>query len=344
MTDPTAPTPERILALAHGFWASQIVSTAADCRLFTLIADGHQTAEAIATAAETDPRGTRMMLDALTALQLLTKRNGHYGLAPDAEAFLVEGQPHSLAGFVAGHPALLWEDWGQLRDAVRSGRPVQSLEDQQRAREFFPRLIRMIMPLGLGPAEAAAAHFGVGRQLNGVRVLDVGAGGAAWSIPFARLDAASRIVALDLPEVLTHTGDIVRQFGVADRYQMQPGDYRKDDFGEEAYDFVLFGNICHIESPDMNQMLFAKTHRALRPGGRLVIGDMIPDDDRSGPPFPAMFALNMYLHAGGDTYTEAQYREWLRATGFSDVSMLETGRSPSPLVVGTKPPRAAAAN
>ncbi len=336
MNGPTTPTPERILALTHGFWASQIVSTAAECRFFTFIADGHRTAEAVADAAGTDLRGTRMILDALVALQLLFRRNSHYVLAPDAEAFLVDGQPQSLAAFVAGHPPLLWNDWGRLREVVRTGQRAQDVSDSARAQEFFPRLVRMIMPLGLGAAEAAASHFGVGRQLTGVRVLDVGAGGAAWSIPFARLDGTSEITAFDLPDVLAHTREIITEFGVGDRYHLQPGDYRQDDFGTEAYDFVLFGNICHGESPEMNRTLFARSHRALTPGGRVVIGDMLRDDDHSGPPMPAMFALNMYLHNDGDTYSLAEYREWLTGSGFAHVSPLDTGRSASPLVVATK--------
>ncbi|HVB38850.1 MAG TPA: methyltransferase dimerization domain-containing protein [Vicinamibacterales bacterium] len=332
----SAPTPERILALSHGFWATQIVSTAADCRFFTLIAEGHRTAEAVAEAAGTDLRGTRMILDALVALDLLFRRNSHYVLAQDAEAFLVEGQPQSLAAYIAGHPTLLWDDWGRLRETVRSGRRAQDVGDAARAQAFFPKLIQMIMPLGLGAADAAASHFGVGRQLTGVRVLDVGAGGAAWSIPFARLDGASEITALDRPDVLKHTGEMTARFGVGERYRLQPGDYRRDDFGEDEYDFVLFGNICHGESPEVNRTLFAKTHRALKPGGRALIGDMLRHDDRTGPPMPAMFALNMYLHNDGDTYSLADYREWLTGSGFADVSTLDTGRSASPIVVGTK--------
>ncbi len=69
-------TPDRIMQMAHGFWPAAIISSAAAFDFFTHIAHGHDTADTVASAAGTDPRGTRMVLDALVALEFLTKRQG----------------------------------------------------------------------------------------------------------------------------------------------------------------------------------------------------------------------------------------------------------------------------
>jgi 2-polyprenyl-3-methyl-5-hydroxy-6-metoxy-1,4-benzoquinol methylase len=328
-------TPDRIMQMSHGFWPAAIISSAAAYDFFTHIAHGHTTAAAVAAAAGTDPRGTRMVLDSLVALEFLTKRDGRYALTPDSDTFLVRDRRTSIAEMIAEHPMLLWEDWGRLREGLKTGRPVRAMDDAASGGEFFPKLIRMIMPLSLGPADAVAEHLGIGSAVTGARILDVGAGSCAWTIPFAQRDRTAAITALDLPSVLSEAAKIVQEFGVAGSFRMQPGDYRSDEFGRD-YDVVVFGNICHIETPEMNRQLIARAHRALKQGGRLVIGDLLPNEERTGPPFPVMFAINMFLHCDGDTYTFAEYRAWLREAGFGDVSAYDTKRSHSPVIIAKR--------
>jgi SAM-dependent methyltransferase len=329
-------TPDRIMQMSHGFWPAAIISSAAAYDFFTHIAHGHDTADAVASAAGTDPRGTRMVLDALVALEFLTKQqDARYALTPESDTFLVRDRRTSIAEMIAGHPPLMWDDWGRLREALKTGRPVRTVDDAESGGEFFPKLIRMIMSLSLGPADAVAEYLGIGSTLTGARILDVGAGACAWTIPFARRDRTAAITAFDLPSVLREAAKIVQEFGVAEPFRMQPGDYRTDEFGRD-YDVVIFGNICHIETPDTNRQLFARALRALKSGGRLVIGDMLPNEDRTGPPFPVMFAINMFLHGDGDTYTFNEYRGWLREAGFAGVEPYDTHRSHSPVIIATR--------
>ena len=329
-------TPDRIMQMAHGFWPASIISSAAACDFFTHIAHGHDTADAVASAAGTDPRGTRMVLDALVALEFLTKRQGgRYALTPESDAFLVRDRQTSIVEMIAEHPTLMWEDWRRLREALQTGRPVRAVDDTASGAEFFPKLIRMIMSLSLGPADAVAEYLGIGSTVTGARILDVGAGSCAWTIPFARRDRTTAITAFDLQPVLAEAANIVKEFGVADSFRMQPGDYRTEEFGTD-YDVIVFGNICHIETADGNRQLMARAHRALKSGGRLVIGDMLPNEDRTGPPFPVMFAINMFLHSDGDTYTFSEYRGWLREAGFAGVEPYDTHRSHSPVIIATR--------
>lgn len=330
-----AVTPDRIMQMAHGLWPAAIISSAAAHDFFTHIARGRSTADEVASAAGTDPRGTRMVLDSLVSLEFLTKRDGRYGLAADVSAFLVRDRPGSIVEMIAEHPALMWADWGKLREALKTGKPPKTVDEVAEGGEFFPKLVRMIMSLSLGPADAVAEHLGVGSTLKGAAIVDVGAGSCAWTIPFARRDRTATITAFDLQPVLEEARKIVAEAGVAESFRMQAGDYRKDQLGTH-YDVAVFGNICHIETPDANRQLIGKAFRALKPGGRLVIGDMLPNEERTGPPFPVMFAVKMFLHGDGDTYTFGEYRGWVLEAGFSSVEAFDTRRSHSPVIIATK--------
>jgi ubiquinone/menaquinone biosynthesis C-methylase UbiE len=328
--------PDRLLAMGTGYWVSQIIRAAAHYKFFTLIANGHTTVDAIAAAAKTDARGTRMVLDSLVALDVLTKRGNSYGLTPDADAFLVEGRPGDLTPMLDVHTGLTYEKWGRLTEALRDPTKVRQYADLDEAAEFFPKLIRAILPLGLGAADATAEHLGIGTKRKGVRILDVGIGGAAWSIPFARRDATTRITGFDIPEVLAHTKHIVSEFGVERQFSFKPGNLMKDDLGDSAFDLVILGNICHGLTPEQNRDLIKRTRRALAPGGQLIIAEMVPNEERTGPPFPVLFAVNMFVMGGEDTYPISDYRKWLEEAGYHDVEAFDSKRSHSPVIIASK--------
>jgi 2-polyprenyl-3-methyl-5-hydroxy-6-metoxy-1,4-benzoquinol methylase len=328
--------PDRLLAMSVGFWVTQILRAASHYKFFTLIANGNTTAQAIARTAQTDPRGTRMVLDSLVALDVLTKRGDEYGLTPDADAFLVEGRPGDLTPVLEGHSGLTYDDWGRLTEALRDPTSLRQYADLDRGAEFFAKLIRAIIPLGLQPADAVAKHLGIGVARKGSRILDVGIGGAAWSIPFARRDPTARITGFDMAHVLTHTKRIVEEYGVAPQFTFRPGNLIEDEFGDSAFDVIILGNICHGLTPEQNVDLLKRCHRALAPGGQLVIADMVPNEERSGPPFPVMFAVNMFVMGGEDTYPMSDYRRWLDAAGYRNLEVFDTRRSHSPVLIASK--------
>src|SRR5262245_16304817 len=88
-------TPEPVFQYGSGFAVTQTLATAIDIALFSQIAAGHRTVDALAQATKCSARGVRMLADAMAGLGLLTKdaKSGGYGLAPDAAQFLVRSSP-----------------------------------------------------------------------------------------------------------------------------------------------------------------------------------------------------------------------------------------------------------
>ena len=87
------------------------------------------------------------------------------------------------------------------------------------------------------------------------------------------------------------------------------------------------------ESPTDNRAVFVKFRQALKPGGTLVVNDFVVEDDRSGPAFPLIFHSTMLLQTTqGSTWTRSDYRSWLSAAGFADITFKTTG-SPATLVL-----------
>jgi ubiquinone/menaquinone biosynthesis C-methylase UbiE len=325
---------QQILQLGMSYYPSRTLVTAIQLGFFSKLGTRKMTAEALAREAGTHPRGTAMLLDALVGIELLKKEGGQYANTPVSDRFLKKDSPEYMGAMFEDDQ--LWEMWGKLPEVVRTNKPPVRVETQQKAEEFFPILIRSLHVMNREPARATAKALGAGHALKGAHVLDVACGSGVWSIAFAEADRAARLTAHDFPKVLDHTRSYLQRHEVLDRYDFLPGDLKSVDFGKAKYDVALLGNIVHSEGEKSSRELFRRMHAALKPGGKLAIIDMIPNDERTGPPFPLFFALNMLVNtADGSTYTLAEYRSWLLDAGFARVETADIG-SHSPLVIGVK--------
>ncbi len=335
----TVPIPQDamlagLLQIYFSFAPAKILSTALQLKLFSHISAGHHTARAIARAARADERGIRMELDALVALELLEKRGGAYGLTPPSSRYLVRESPDYF-GSMLEHDAL-WDAWTPLASVLRTGRPYRKVEQRKKAEEFFPALVRSLHIMNRGLAHRVAELLGAGKTRCGLRVLDIACGSGIWGIAMAEADSTARVVAQDFPGVLATTRRYVRRHQLGKQFEYLPGDLRKVNFGQGQFDVALLGNIVHSEGERSSRDLFRRLHRALKPGGRVVIIDMIPNDQRTGPAFPIFFALNMLVNTTkGDTYTLAEYKQWLGAAGFRQVRAVPIG-SHSPAIIATR--------
>ena len=62
---------------------------------------------------------------------------------------------------------------------------------------------------------------------------------------------------------------------------------------------------------------------ALESGGMLMVQEFILDDSMDGPPFPALFSLNMLLGTPhGRSYSQRQLEEMMSAAGVGSIRRL----------------------
>jgi ubiquinone/menaquinone biosynthesis C-methylase UbiE len=324
----------RVFELEWAFAPSRVLATGLQLGVFSQMAAGSRTVESIARAVGATERGVRMLMDSLTALELINKQNGEYTLTPTAAQFLVRESPDYMGAAMEGDA--VWKAWGGLTEAIRTGRPTHRMEQQPGAEDFYPQLIKALHVLNSGLSKQAAEVLGAGTSHRGMKVVDVGCGSAVWSIAIAEADPEAHVTAQDFPGVLETTRHYLRRHGVESRYDFLPGDLKTVDFGEGRFDLALLGHIVHTEGEDSSRKLFRRLHRALRPGGRVAIVDMIPNNDRTGPVFPVLFALNMLVNSTeGDTFSLADYERWFVEAGFANVEAADIGFH-SPLIIGTK--------
>jgi ubiquinone/menaquinone biosynthesis C-methylase UbiE len=173
-----------------------------------------------------------------------------------------------------------------------------------------------MMPMMAMPAQAIAQI--VDPDANApLRILDIAAGHGVFGIAFATRNPNARVTALDWAAVLEVARENAERAGVADRHALLPGSAFDVDYGE-AYDVVLLTNFLHHFDAPTCETILRKVLAALAPGGRAVILEFVPNDDRVSPSIPASFALTMLASTeSGDAYTYAELDRMSTNAGFS---------------------------
>lgn len=353
--DAAGHLPDDLTETIRGFQPSRVLLTAIELDIFNAIGDG-ATASEIATKVSADPRATEMLLNALVALEMLTKQprlpsphsakvqpsvrsagsqaslsgaqDAIFRNSPVAARYFVQGSPDDARAAMM-HTANLWQTWSTLTDAVRAGTTVASRERNEDALTAF---IAAMDYNAKGHASMVANTVGAGDVR---RMLDIGGGSGAYSIAFARANADLHADILDRPNVVPIAQKYIDAAGLADRVHPRAGDLRSDSFGKD-YDLVLISAICHMLSEEENRGLLAKAFQALAPGGRVVIQDFILDPDKTSPRTAALFSLNMLVNTEhGSDYSVDEYSAWLHDAGFASS---ERVRLPGPtgLMIGKK--------
>lgn len=326
--------------LSFHFAPQVLLFTALKLGIFPAIAEGAKSVNSIAAATDCSTRGVRMALDCMTAMGLLEKENEIYDLNNLSRNYFLPSSEDYI-GRLFMHCDQLLKLWLTLPEAVRTGRPTLGFftdEEKERLnisivdalfqvhRVYAWRLVEVLKNNG----SFLGGHNAV------IKILDVAAGSAVWSIPFTIKYGQAEVTAIDFAPVLEVAKRYTRQFGVENRYRLIGADIRETEFGSEEYDLALLGHICHSEGADWSQRLIGKCFRALRKSGKLLIMDYIPDEERKSDILPLLLALNALLGTEeGDTFTFSEYEEWLLKAGFSKARTIRVNDH-SPIIVGLK--------
>ena len=331
------PTPERIFNTISAFQHAAALKAAIELDLFSAIAEGANQAASLAKRIGAAERGLRILADYLTVHGFLTKESNRYALTAESALFLDRKSPAyvgAATGFLAGDQ--LKQNFEHLTDAVRKGGSLAQNRDNTKPHdEYWIAFARSMAPL-TAPSAAFMAQLAGMHEEKPCKVLDVAASHGMFGITFARKNPKAQIVALDWPAVLQVTRENAQAAGVTDRLTLLPGSAFEVDLGG-GYDFVLLTNILHHFDPPAIETLMRRMHAALRPGGRAITLEFVPNEDRISPPLAAAFGLIMLAATeAGDAYTHAEYERMFRKAGFAETTLHQVPDMPQQVLLSTK--------
>lgn len=317
-----APSPQLFFETINAFHRTAALKAGIELDLFTAIGQASLTSAEMATLCQCPERGVRILADNLVILGFLTKTDGRYALTPSSAVFLDTNSPAYLGDAVKFlHAPGLTQAYDDLAATVRSGR-MHTSEHGTTAPDHpvWVEFARAMGPMMVPAAQGAAALANLDPHRD-IRVLDISASHGVYGITMVKDHPRAHLIALDWEAVLAVTEENATNAGIADRFSKIVGDAFSVDLGRD-YDVVLIPNFLHHFSIAQCTDFLRRVHTALRPGGKAVIVEFVPNEDRVTPAPAASFSLVMLgTTPEGDAYTFSEYRQMLIDAGFTQAEI-----------------------
>jgi O-methyltransferase domain/Dimerisation domain len=312
------PPSVQLVQMATAHWVSRIVRVAAELDIADHLAEGPRTAEVLAGTTGTHAPSLYRFLRTLASLGILTEDETHaFGLTPLGEA-LRKGAP----GCARASILTLAGEWisrgmDELRYSVETGKsgvekslgmPIFDwLAQHPEQASLFSET--MIGVHGSEPATVAAAYD----FSDLATVVDVGGASGNLLTTILGRHPGPRGILFDLPHVVRDAPALIASRGLKDRVTIEPGSFfEKVPEGGDAY---LLSHIIHDWSEDQCIAILGNCRRAMKPGSRLLIIEMVlPPGDTPHP--GKMLDMMMLVGPGGQERTEPEYKALLAKAGF----------------------------
>jgi len=315
--------------ICAGFVYAQVLAACIQLRLFEILGEKPQTAEALAERCAVPLDAMERLLAAAASLRLLSERgDGRYGLGMLGAALV--GNP-GIAAMVEHH-AMLYED---LRDPVallRNGARDTQLSrywayagsratahiDQQSVSGYTAL---MSSSQGLIAEDILAAYdFSRHRHL-----LDLGGGDGAFLLAAADHGPSLQLTLFDLPPVADIAAERFHQQGIAGRAEAIGGDFLRDALPPGADLITLIRILLDHDDATVVKILQA-CRRAIAPDGRLLVAEPISGLTGSQPVSDAYFGLYLFAMGRGRPRSRRHLRRLLHEAGFYRVKTIATRR------------------
>lgn len=323
-------TPDKIMKVGMGFWASKILLTAVNIGLFTRLGRGPADAKKLKLKLGLHERSTLDFLDSLVALGFINRKgkgwNAVYSNAEDTDLFLDKNKSTYMGGILEMSNNRLYPFWNNLEEALKTGEPQNESKggnkpffgaiynDDSKLREF----VQAMGSVQVGNFFQFAREFDFS---NYNTLCDIGGAGGHLATQVATNQPHMTCITFDLPEVTKIAQENIERMDFSPRVKAVAGDMFKDDFPKA--DVITMGNILHDWSLEERKQLIRKAYEALPEGGALVAIENIIDDDRRLNAFGLMMSLNMLIEtqAGAD-FTGAEFEAWVQEAGFTRTVMM----------------------
>lgn len=337
------PTPfehsRQINDILRGYRTAQLLISFAELGIGDILADGPQTAAAIAAEVGADPDAMRRFLTAAAHFGLVVQEGDQYRNTSLTTDTLTSDGAASLVHFVR-REAAFYRRFSLLTEAVRQGgRPAES-EREEHAPDWVRNFTLALYDTAriAAPGIVEALRPLIEEFDHPVHVIDVGGGHGGYSIALAQAFPGLRAVVLDLPPVIEVTKEIVAATDVADRVTPMVGDFHRDDLGE-GYDLALLFGVLVGEDATGSVRLLKRVREVMNPSGYVVIRSRHTGGAGESDLSSALVDLQMLLATrAGAAHSTDHTVAWMEQAGLTEVHSIEL---PAPatgtLLVGRVP-------
>ena len=303
----TFVSPQPLMQMLGGVMAARYVMVAVHLDLFSLLAEQPADLEMVAQRIEMPPRTTRILLDALVALQFLYKENAVYGAAPVAQAFLSTQAVSDLRPVVTLWDEIVYPQWLELEHALRNDTNTLGFTDMNSRQQHV--FSRGVAALTRASAQALLHAYDFADHQ---KILDLGGGTGSFLVRILEHAPHLQGALFELPGAIK----VLREQRKEINFELFEGDFTTEQI-PHGYDLFVLANVIHLFSPEKNQSYLSNIHAAAAPRARLLLVDFWTNPEHTDPMFAALLAGEFQIVTGsGDVYSVEECTRWLEQTGW----------------------------
>lgn len=319
--------PLEIYRLRDGLYGVDLLGAAVVyLDFFTWLADHPSDRTAICRELQLVERPADVMLTLFATLGLVETKAGVFQVTALAREHLVKSSPWFLGPYYASlkdrpvckdYVSVLrtgrTANWGSFKDEKDW---AKAMEDETFANQFTAAMD--CRGVYLGAAVARAIDAGACTHL-----LDVAGGSGIYACAIVARHPHLRATVFEKPPVDTVAARAIAKRGFTDRVAVTAGDLFADEL-PGGCDLHLISNVLHDWDEAAVKAILAKSFRALKPGGTLVVHDAFINETKTGPLPVAKYSALLMHSTEGKCYSLGEMRCYLAETGFVGLHYTET--------------------
>ncbi|HLW69299.1 MAG TPA: methyltransferase [Candidatus Binataceae bacterium] len=305
---------------------SAAILAAHKLKVFALLGERPRSLSEVCDALTLAPRPAEALLSISAAAGFVELREGRYRLTSVAEDYLLESSP-TYFGSHWQNIVIDLESMYSISSVVKAAQTdspqaygggdwTKSHEERAELAHAFTLAMHSC---SMGPALAwpDKLDLSANRQM-----LDIGGGSGAHCIGALTRWPNLRATVFDMEPVCNAAQEIALRNGLTDRIGTHIGDLWQSNFPKA--DLHFYSMIYHDWPPDRCSFLTEKSYASLPSGGRIVIHEMLFNDERTGPYAVAAFNITMLLWCTGQQYSGGQLIQMLSQAGFGKLEVIPT--------------------
>ena len=319
--------PLELYRLRDGLYAVDLLGAAlVHFDFFTWLAEHPSAKATICRELQIVERPTDVMLTLFAAMSLVEERAGVFHVTATALEHLVKSSPRFLGPYYASlkdRPVLKdyvsvlrtgrTANWGSFKDTVDW---AKAMEDETFANSFTAAMDCRGVYLGA----AMARHLDcTGRE----HLLDIAGGSGIYACAIVAKHPHLRATVFEKPPVDSVARRAIEKRGFADRVSVIAGDMFASEL-PAGFDLHLISNVLHDWDEPVAKQILAKSARALKPGGMLILHDAHINETKTGPLPVAKYSALLMHSTEGKCYSLTEMRSYLGELGFTDFRHQDT--------------------
>lgn len=320
---------EYLQLLAQGHVAFQSLKASIDLGLYNLLEKhGPLTAIEISSKLELPLNSVKILLRAVLTLQLITKIDDRYDLSHISRTYLTSTCPDDWNAILGWQEKIVYPGLVDFKAALKTGENIGIRQFKGSDHHLYGRLkeneglLQVFQNSMSALSQVANSDFYNNVDLsNSMSIVDIGGGAGTNLKTLLEIYPEKRGTIFDLPEVCQIANQNIKMWGLEDRLKTHPGNLFESPLPKDA-DTFIFCHMFTIWSDNTIINILKKCYDALPKGGRVIVFNMMSNDNEIGPMSCALGSPYFLTIATGEgkLHTYSEYKTWFEKSGFSKVT------------------------